>query len=526
MARPLKHITHFSRGDNRLIKYSLVRWLLIYSITFCTPVFGQYLREPIISLYTVFDDDHKINAWHVGNNPAFLFQDATDELLCIRSAIDNASGDFRRFIDPGRTTLFQQSAAGKKTIDSVQVFKGHFGIQNLRHHNWTWLATKNYASGSPFLFGDSTAGQTNYNGIIMNAAYARKIGHKFLVGIEVNYHVDEGLKTVSPKPTSKHRDIDMRLGAGYVTESNLAFGFHSRVYNNFESIAYREDEGAIMRETVLFKFRGYDFPETLNKKVETRYSWHRGYFNYGTVSYKIHNRFAAAASFGGGIEDIRIEDDALNPIENGYWRNDVYETRMKASYHVMKNLSAGIDFRYRHDDMWARHPSFNVLLMEREIKQLLTIGGLKYRLSSVWSLGMEGGVHISRQNNNDYYSNIPWSFDGQKVVSNVGCRYAFSSSFQIVAGYGYNQYSSRNIKFVASEGSKIFSDFRNQDIFFYQTGYSEHVVNAKASIMFQRLGMFHLYIHYAHRSATDTDIFNDCNYDNLSVILEYRVKVY
>ncbi len=151
----------------------------------------------------IFKNLDRVNSYYVGNNPANLFEDKEEELLTIHSLYNSTSGDFKRAIDPGEINNYQLGAYGKKSISSTQIFKGSFGFQRTEYNDWQWLFTKDYSSGNPFLIGNTTTGNSRFNGIIMSSEYCNKITEDFSVGAALRYAVDEGLKEITPKPSFK-----------------------------------------------------------------------------------------------------------------------------------------------------------------------------------------------------------------------------------------------------------------------------------------------------------------------------------
>src|SRR5690606_11463407 len=146
----------------------------------------------------------------------------------------------------------------------------------------------------------------------MNAQYSARLFNRLLTGFSINYYVDEGLKEVSPRPTSDHRDIDAGIGIGYELNNNLSLGGSLRAYDYNESIQYSEDIEAIYAETILFKFRGLDLPEIIKKTSESRASYHNGYDGKLDLFYSDIN--ISAALFGGNnLEHITFKDNLSNP---------------------------------------------------------------------------------------------------------------------------------------------------------------------------------------------------------------------
>ena len=64
----------------------------------------------------------------------------------------------------------------------------------------------------------------------MSAEYCNKLSDRFLLGSSLKYSVDEGLKEITPKPTSNHREIDFRAGSGYNFNEKISAGLVVNVF--------------------------------------------------------------------------------------------------------------------------------------------------------------------------------------------------------------------------------------------------------------------------------------------------------
>lgn len=104
------------------------------------------------------------------------------------------------------------------------MFKGIFGFNKLIRKKWDLVFSKDYSTGNPFLIGDSSSGSSVFNGIYFDANYFNRFSEKFTIGAGLEYYVDEGMKRVSPKPTSQHRNILFKFGSTFSPLEELRFG--------------------------------------------------------------------------------------------------------------------------------------------------------------------------------------------------------------------------------------------------------------------------------------------------------------
>ncbi|HEX2962285.1 MAG TPA: hypothetical protein VHO43_10875 [Ignavibacteriales bacterium] len=488
---------------------------------------AQELYRPGRFFSTIFEAGRSVNSYYTGQNPAFLKweNENKEQLLSVESSYLNKDGDFRRFVDPAQERLYQLMATGRKDIDSFQTFKGSFGFQRQERRNWSWLATKDYSTDNPFLFGDSTTGNTHYNGIIMNAQYAAQLWKTILAGFELNYGVDQGLKEVAPRPTSAHRDIMIKLGLGCRITDELTVGAMGKIYDNNEEVSYKEDEGAVSKEILLLKFKGYDYPFVNKKKTEERYSYQNGAFGYLTASF-IKEGFAASAYFGTGLEQITLKDDALDPQRQGYWKNSSYEGAIQSFLSLSERLSLGLYYSFKTESMWARHPSFSVLMMENSLPRHYAASGLQYILNPNVTLGLEGGIEKLSYDYKDYYSALSWGVKGVEAFASAGCSIRWNRLISTFTAYSFSNYGANDIKLSIAEPTAYYTDFRIRDIASYQADFQQHRATLRLSVEPGLWGIINLNLFYSSRKAASENLFSGIKRNDFTSSLELRLKVY
>ncbi len=173
------------------------------------------LSSKPLSTFQIYDESQ---------NPALLNLDQDDERLKISSFYNSNQNKIKRAFIPTAEDFVQIQFSGKKKIGDNQIFKGIFAFNKLRRKNWDWIFTKDFRSGNPFLLGDSSSGNSNFNGIYFDANYLNQLSERLTIGAGLEYFVDEGLKQVSPKPTSQHRDILFKIGSSFVILKDLRAG--------------------------------------------------------------------------------------------------------------------------------------------------------------------------------------------------------------------------------------------------------------------------------------------------------------
>jgi hypothetical protein len=499
--------------------------ILVISASVCV-VQSQVFREFNSGFKTIFINPSEVNSYYFGFNPALLDFSSDDELLVLSTNVNIDDGKFKRFIDPISNRLYQLTASGKKSIDSSQRFKGSFAFQRYERKGWNWIFTKDYQTGNPFLIGDSTSGDSRINGIKMRAEYSNKLFDNFLAGFYLDYSVDEMLKEVSPRPTSSHRDIHSRMGLNYCVIPGLNIGFIADVYDKNEEISYREDEGSITQETIILKFKGYDFPNILRKKTETRYSYINGYAGGMTISLVIPNKISTVGYFISGFDKTNIKDDAIDPQAEGFWMNNYFDAGVQISALLDEQIQAGLVYNFHKDDGWAKYPPYNVLYFERELNSHSVIAGLKYSIDPKISAGLEGGINMIYNDEQDHYSSITDNVNSNICFGRIGLGTEWNDEISSIISYGYYCKSVPEHSITSNEQSGYFGKYRKYDLIYLHTGYYKHDISLVTKIASWFGGIFYIHLNYSSTipksgSEYDNELKNEFN-----SIIEYRVKVF
>ncbi len=461
----------------------------------------------------------------LSRNPALLNFDVEDERLNITSSFHSNKNQFKRFFVPERIDFYQIQFFGKKHIGETQIFKGQFGFSKEFRKNWNWIFTKDYKSGNTFLLGDSSSGNSVFNGILFDANYFNQLTEKFTIGAGLKYFVDEGIKQVSPKPTSQHREISISIGSTFSFLQNLKIGVSVNAEDKKEEISYKEDEGAVYKEITLFKFRGYDFPVAVKKKTETRISFHNLYLLNGDIIFEPTQWIKFFGNIKKGIEQILQKEEVTNPKSQGNFQNDYLKIRFNFSLKPIEKLSAIMGLEYFNSENWSRHPDFFTVVSDGNQNVIILKGNFTYFLSSNLSFNAGAGFGQLQFQLNDYYSEVNFDFKSHfysllgglniNVFERIGMKILFSLE-------KYNPFVS-NLKF--SNPATYFMNYLKKDFDYFSAEFNKY----EAGISFLidlKIGEFIYdfnYRYYKHvNSFNRNNLVNTAFQSNLS----FRKKVY
>lgn len=501
-------------------------FLILFLFSLGNNTFAQNYKEFETGFSTIFNQGFNLDSYNFGNNPAYLDFSLDDEFLSLKNVAKNSEGEFKKFITPRTDQTFGFFASGKKSIDSIQKFKGSFGFSKLVRKNWDWFFTRDYDTDNPFIIGDSTSGGSRINGILINAQYAITISERLAAGVNFDYTVDEGLKTVSPRPTSEHRDIHGKLGIGYLINKELSLGLTLDVTDKNEQISYREDEGSLTQETIIFKFKGYDFPNVLRKKVETRYSYTNGYASGITFAYNNFEDFKLAGFVNSGFEKNSIKEDALDPKGVGFWKDDYIEVGLKASKHFSKNIITGLSYKYLKRNGWAKYPPTDVLYYERNLYSHSFIAGYEQVINKDISAGLEAGISIFSKKEDDHYSVVNSSIQFNQYFGKIGINYHWSEDVSSLLSYAVSARANHKYELNYNEkGSIYFVNARIYDLIYLETAFLQHSFSLTSEVNLWNSDMVLFHLNYSTTKPISIDSFKNTRRSEFDLIIEYRVKV-
>lgn len=489
-------------------------------------LFGiRSVRSQEYSIYFEYPARERINQYFVGKNPAFLKFGKEEELLGFRSGINHFNGSFKRFIDPEEENLYTFSASGQKSIEGNQFFKGSFNLIRLERLNWDWIFVREYDK-SIFLIGDSTTGKSRFTGILLNSEYSIKIPGDILFGAEINYLVDEGLKEVSPRPTSEHRYINVNLGLGYTGFGDLTLGVKGSVNDQMEKVVYQEDQGALTRETIILKFRGFDYPNVFRKKSEVRYSYVNRYTGQFDFAYLSNGPLRISGVVSTGFENSLVKDNSINPESDGFMQNKLISASVISNYQLSNEFNIGLCFDSKFEDLWGKSPRYNVLYYEESRNFNSLTFAAEYYFQSSTRATLEIGDVMSNREVKDHYSDIQFSVKANKYMGAVGLHHELFKDIKAGLAYQYSENKVSDKSLNPGINSDYFLSNRIEDIYFYQSDFKSHRIKFLINFCSILGGDVKLVVDYGIIKPGNQNYFAGMKKEVVNSFVEYKVKVF
>lgn len=474
------------------------------------------LSSKPLSTFQIYDESQ---------NPALLNLDQDDERLKISSFYNSNQNKIKRAFIPTAEDFVQIQFSGKKKIGDNQIFKGIFAFNKLRRKNWDWIFTKDFRSGNPFLLGDSSSGNSNFNGIYFDANYLNQLSERLTIGAGLEYFVDEGLKQVSPKPTSQHRDILFKIGSSFVILKDLRAGILVQIEDKKEEITYKEDEGAVYKEITLLKFRGVDLPISVKKKTENRIAFLNGFSVIGDLIYSPSESFQLFCDLKKGIEQIFQKEEITNPQNQGYFQNDYLRAKINSKLKLSEAITSLFGFEYFSSSSWSKHPDFLSVVSDNDQKFISLNGNFNYQLSTKLSFGLGTGFGQFKMKSNDYYSNVFFDLTSNLFSLSSDFDFKFAENLELKTRLLFERYKPQNADLWFFNPSVYFINFFNQDFEYFSSEFIKYEL-AFSTIIHTIYGDFDFGLNYINWRPKNSS-FEINNYNSeLRTKLSYRVKVY
>ena len=452
-------------------------------------------------------------------NPALALKSHQYDDLIIGSSFLHRQGEFRRFMDPDRFSVYNLSAGGSRTFGESQIFRGTFGYRRTEYHDREWTASRFYDNAHPFVLADSSTGNSRYNEIFVSGEYAVELSPNWTLGAAVDYSVDEGLKDAPPKPLSEYRDFSLRIGFSWQNGS-LSAGLHGGVHDKEEELRYRQYEGALLDEVLLISFRGYDKPVVRERERETRLTRQSGLSAGGFSTWKPTDNLRLHGYFRINNSSLHIEEDLTRPRDEGYTSTLSLNSFGGLSWHP-SNLSASVEYEYRHTHHWSEFQPSNSLMTDGSSFAHQFTGSIGYRFSDHLHISAKGLLSPSRTSEDDYYSQIFWESDylGSGVFGQIRTSTPIAEDLRI--NLGYYRHDAHNSALTYSDSGPYFQTARKQDIETYLASFDDF----QASIM-MNFGLFEdhtlmLSVSFKQRQHSN----NDSNRNIINTHTTYRVPI-
>ncbi|MDD3643509.1 MAG: hypothetical protein PHQ19_08620, partial [Candidatus Krumholzibacteria bacterium] len=306
------------------------------------------------------DRDNQINPYDFGRNPSWLLRDHDYSYIRFVASLEELSGDLRRPYDPHLVNDLYVGFSGLKTLGSRQVVRGYFDYRRLADREvYRNLEPDQY--NDPFYLNDQTTGDLEYYGPRTSVDWSLRLRDDLYVGAGFDYDISTGLKQEYTRPEIVHNYFRGNVGLAWLPGGNWVLGLAyrpARLQNRTEFA--KPDEGY---DNVI---QGYAGDEIYEVRTFSSYTiteiehGHEGmlqaFWNGGGLGAGLVARI--------GISENDLKYNATRQYPKGYWREDLYDVRLKARYAPEgRPWSFGLMGGLTSHDGWGIRPDYPEVLL-------------------------------------------------------------------------------------------------------------------------------------------------------------------
>lgn len=361
------------------------------------------------------DRDNGVNPYDFGRNPSWLLRDYDYSYIRFVASLEELSGDLRREYDPHLVNDLYLGFSGVKTLGSNQVVRGYFDYRRLFDREvYRNLESDQY--NDPFYLNDRTTGDFQYYGPRTSIDWSLRLREGLYVGAGFDYDISTGLKQVYTRPEIVHNYFRGNFGLTWSPGGAWVLGIAyrpTRLQNRTEFA--KPDEGY---DNVI---QGYAGDRIFEVRTFSSYTiteiehGHEGMLQAFWAGGGLSAGLVARA----GISENDLKYNATRQYPKGYWREDLYEARLKARYTPEgRSWSLGVMGGVRSEDGWGIRPDYPGVLLYDNPYLMYTAGvGASLRLPGDVTLVGEYILEKYDVEVSDFGANLFRSLD---ATSNIG----------------------------------------------------------------------------------------------------------
>ena len=374
------------------------------------------------------------------NNPAFLKNDYRKDINRVHFGIGKELNPHHRYYDPRENEKTSLEMQWIKHLDEKSAL-----MSNIQYHYNLQIDVersleKNFYTHY-FSFSDTTKGDLTYHGPKLKALYNRYINNNILVGIDLNYGVERGMKDKYTECETIIRSLSISTGLGYISDDyKMKYGVSATYFNReskYESVKYYIEAfnrlwfgyHMYMNESPMSKIRKFDNREgyEISLQIEKQDFLISG-FGYRLVG-----------SFGEHNNEIETGSSS-NLGQQGYWQRSAWQLLGNLFYNYEFVNTQFYIVYYNYED-WAKPQDYSVLNIEN-IESRIKTGG-KVDFSIMNGLKLTCGLEFSSTDvdYNEFATKFVYQEINNSMNSMLGVDYRINqiSNIYLSGNYGFTE---------------------------------------------------------------------------------------
>jgi len=378
------------------MRFSLKLGLIFLFLVFIVQ-FGQGYETEMFTEVDFFQDEYirdyfEPNIYDISKNPALYRISYRNNFSIYNIQGERQLNNYARYFDPRQKNNAGLDLRWIKQLTKNSTLASGVKYQRSDHFNVTRSLEKNYYAHY-FSFTDTTTGNIEYQGPRLWILYNHELADKLLLGLEIDYGVERGLKDVYTECETILRSVDAKMGIGYHSpDEKTILGINTRYFNRqgkYEAV--KEMEDALVKTWFGYNLYYPENPRRVNRKNDDREGYKIG---VQLERKNILNTGCGArlsGSYGQTKNSIEVGRPSL-PQQRGYWEREGFQFTGNIYYHKEK-IKGLLYVKYKNYFDWAKPKEFKVVALEND-EEISKIGGL-FQIHPLPKLQLDLGFELS-----------------------------------------------------------------------------------------------------------------------------------
>jgi hypothetical protein len=364
------------------------RWLLIGCMLLAAQVRAQDLRLESLGAmrYGLDDPRATLSLYRFGHNPAWMLREETTSWLSLTPQIGDRWGEYRRIYDPGHVTTYGAGFEGVKPLGSRGTFHGAAAYSMEERSSVNRSLKRTPYAGEAYFLTDTTNGSFTYKGPSVSFAYAYELFPGFLIGGDIGYALQDGLKDLPTNAKTLFRRIQGTAGIAYDAGSGLAIGVTVHPFDEQERInCDRED----LLDVEVYRYRGESFSR-IRRDSEVNQTVRLTGEEYSVqAEWAAENGLSVGVVGRAGISRTRdlIEMGTVSKdFEDGFAQRTWYNAEARLRMRLAPQLIAGCGVSRHEQREWSTYPAMDLLVWDATGSETILGAGASLGLSEAGGL--------------------------------------------------------------------------------------------------------------------------------------------
>ncbi len=399
---------------------------------------AQFLRSQSMGgvRYGLTDAEQGLGLYRFGGNPAALLRDYPADRLTIAPVAASEWGNYRRLYDPQRVNAFSVGFDGIKSLGEHGTFRGSttYDVEK-RYEVYRSIKPDPYA-GEAFFVTDTTSGDFTFNGPTVAFAYAYELFPDVLIGADLYYSVQDGLKNVYSLASILHRNVGGTAGIAWEILPELMLGATLRATDVQDRIEAASED---LLDVELFNVRG-DTYATRRRSSSLDHTARASGEEYGIEGFWCPNdrlEATVVSSYGNRRTKDLIRLSEVEYQQSGM-QEETYRVDMRLRWLLADAMTVGASAGHRSIRQWTDYTGLDLLVWDLQGRETWIGAGMAWQ-------PVEGGPLVATDcdlafissDSSKYIDNRIFSGSANAVRIRIGLEQELLPGFCVRGGYAF-----------------------------------------------------------------------------------------